>query len=128
MRKGQTNTVNLKYSQENAYNSLKFAVTSKPVLQLPDIDKMFILRTDTSGRGLGAALMQESGGILFPVTYARKKLTDRERKYSVIEREALAIVWEVKKFSLYLYGTKFTLQMDHGPLQFLKAAKLRVLE
>ncbi|GFR58487.1 zinc finger protein [Elysia marginata] len=123
VRKGQPNTVNWSDSQEKAYNSLKFAVTSKPVLQLPDINKRFILRTDASGRGLGAALMQESDDMLFPVAYASKKLTDREQKYSVIEREALAIVWGVKKFSLYLYGTKFTLLTDHGPLQFLKAAK-----
>ncbi|GFR77085.1 zinc finger protein [Elysia marginata] len=112
VRKGQPNTVNWTDSQEKAYNSLKFAVTSKQVLQLPDIDKRFILRIDASGRGLGAALLQESDGMLFPVAYASKKLTDREQKYSVIEREALAIVWGVKKFSLYLYGTKFTLQTE----------------
>ncbi|GFS10461.1 Pol polyprotein [Elysia marginata] len=76
--KGQPNTVNWGDSQEKVYNSLKFAVTSKPVLQLPDIDKRFILRTDASGRGLGAALMQESDGMLFPIAYASKKLTDRE--------------------------------------------------
>ncbi|GFR75367.1 zinc finger protein [Elysia marginata] len=175
VRKGQPNTVNWGDSQEKAYKSLKFAVTSKPVLQLPDIDKRFILRTDASGRELGTALMQESNGMLSPVAYASKKLTDRERKYSVIEREALAIVWDasgrglgtalmqesngmlslvaydskkltdrerkysvmereafaivwgVKKFSLYLYGTKFTLQTNHGPLQFLKAAKFESL-
>ncbi|GFO13239.1 Zinc finger protein [Plakobranchus ocellatus] len=80
-------------------------------------------KTDASDRGLGAALMQENEGTLFPVAYASKKLTDRERKYSVTEREALAIVWGVKKFSLYLYGTVFTLQTDHGALQFLNAAK-----
>ncbi|GFN94717.1 Zinc finger protein [Plakobranchus ocellatus] len=67
--------------------------------------------------------MQENEGTLFPVAYASKKLNDRERKYSVTEREALAIVWGVKKFSLHLYGTVFTLQTDHGALQFLNAAK-----
>ncbi|GFO36303.1 Zinc finger protein [Plakobranchus ocellatus] len=123
VRKGQPNIVNWGDSQERAYNSLKIAVTSKPVLQLPDVNKRFVLRTDASDRGLGAALMQESEGTLFPVAYASKKLTDRERKYSVTEREALAIVWGVKKFSLYLYGTVFTLQTDHGALQFLNAAK-----
>ncbi|GFO40412.1 Zinc finger protein [Plakobranchus ocellatus] len=121
--KGQPNIVNWDDSQERAYNSLKVAVTSKPVLQLPDVNKKFFLRTDASDRGLGAALMQENEGTLFPVAYASKKLTDRERKYSVTEREALAFVWGVKKFSLYLYGTVFTLQTDHGALQFLNAAK-----
>ncbi|GFO02230.1 Zinc finger protein [Plakobranchus ocellatus] len=123
VRKGQPNVVNWDDSQERAYNSLKVAVTSKPVLQLPDVNKKFVLRTDASDRGLGAALMQENEGTLFPVAYASKKLTDRERKYSVTEIEALAIVWGVKKFSLYLYGTVFTLQTDHGALQFLNAAK-----
>ncbi|GFO34298.1 Zinc finger protein [Plakobranchus ocellatus] len=123
VRKGQPNIMNWGDSQERAYNSLKVAVTSKPVLQMPDVNKRFVLRTDASNRGLGAALMQENEGTLFPVAYASKKLTDRERKYSVTEREALAIVWGVKKFSLYLYGTVFTLQADHGALQFLNAAK-----
>ncbi|GFO25446.1 Zinc finger protein [Plakobranchus ocellatus] len=118
VRKGQPNVVNWGDSQERAYNSLKVAVTSKPVLQLPDV-----LRTDASDRGLGAALMQDKKGTIFPVAYASKKFTDRERQYSVTEREALAIVWGVKKFSLYLFGTVFTLQTDHGALQFLNAAK-----
>ncbi|GFN82370.1 hypothetical protein PoB_000887600 [Plakobranchus ocellatus] len=123
VRKGQPNIVNWGNSWERAYNSLKVAVMSKPVLQLPDVNKKFVFRTDTSDRRLGPALMQENEGTLFPVAYASKKLTNRERKYSVTEREALAIVWGVKKFSLYLYGTMFTLQTDHGALQFLNAAK-----
>ncbi|GFO29427.1 Zinc finger protein [Plakobranchus ocellatus] len=123
VRKGQPNIVNWGDSQERAYNSLRVAVTSKPVLQLPNVNKRFVLRTDASDRGIVAALMQENEGTLFPIAYASKNLTDRERKYSVTEREAIAIVWGVKKFSLYLHGTLFTLQTDHGALQFLNAAK-----
>ncbi|GFO33610.1 Pol polyprotein [Plakobranchus ocellatus] len=89
VRKGQPNIMNWGDSQERAYNSLKVAVTSKPVLQLPDVNKKFVLRTDASDRGLGAALMQENEGTLFLVAYASKKLTDRERKYSVTESEEL---------------------------------------
>ncbi|GFO17740.1 Zinc finger protein [Plakobranchus ocellatus] len=50
VRKGQPNIVNWGDSQERAYNSLKVAVTSKPVLLLPDVNKKFILRTDASDR------------------------------------------------------------------------------
>ncbi|GFN90024.1 gypsy retrotransposon integrase-like protein 1 [Plakobranchus ocellatus] len=60
VRKGQPNIVNWGDSQERAYNSLKVAVTSKPVFQLPDVNKRFVLRTDASNRGFGAALMQEN--------------------------------------------------------------------
>ncbi|GFO13647.1 Pol polyprotein [Plakobranchus ocellatus] len=78
VHKGQPNIVNWGDSQERAYNSLRVAVTSNPVLQLPDVNKKFVLRTDASDRGLSAALTRENKGTLFPVAYASKKLTDRE--------------------------------------------------
>ncbi|GFO43366.1 Pol polyprotein [Plakobranchus ocellatus] len=64
---GQPNIVNWDDSQERAYNLLRVVVTSKPVLQLPDVNKRFVLRKDASDRGLGAAIMQENEGTLFPV-------------------------------------------------------------
>ena len=95
----------------------------RPILRLPDHDKTFILRTDASNCGLGAALMQEHEGRFFPIAYGRKKLTSAERKYSTIEKECLAIVWGVSKFRLHLAGKLFVLQTDHQPLTFLKDAK-----
>ena len=50
---------------------------------------------------------------MHPVFYASKKLIPREQNYSVGEREALAIIWAVKKFHRYLYGQHFTLESDH---------------
>ena len=55
-----------------------------------------------------------------PVFYASKKLIPREQNYSVGEREALAIIWVVKKFHCYLYGQHFTLESDHRPLEYLQ--------
>ena len=52
------------------------------------------------------------GGVKHPVFYASKKLIPREQNYSVGEREALAIIWAVKKFHRYLYGQHFTLESD----------------
>ena len=73
--------------------------------------------------GLGATLLQNRDGHIFPVAYASRKLLDREKRYSVMERECLGIVWGIKKFALYLYGKQFTLQTDHRPLEFLKVSK-----
>ena len=122
-KKGQPNHVRWGEPQEKAYDSLKQAIICKPILQLPDLSKGFVLRTDASDVGIGAALLQEVGEKFFPVAFASKKLLPREQRYSAIEKECLAIVWAVKKFSLYLYGRQFVLQTDHHPLQYLNAAK-----
>ncbi|GFN74007.1 Zinc finger protein [Plakobranchus ocellatus] len=94
VEKGQPNIVNWGDSQERAYNSLTVAVTFKPVLRSPDVNKKFVLRTDSSDHGLGAALMQKNEGTLFPVAYASKKLTDRERKYSMLREKLLLLCGE----------------------------------
>jgi hypothetical protein len=90
---------------------------------LPDTEDVFILRTDASDIGLGATLLQEKDSKLFPVAFASRKLLDREKRYSLMERECLGIVWRIKKFAMYLYGKEFILQTDHRPLQFLNASK-----
>ena len=109
--------------QERAYAALKKAVISRLILVLPDVNKEFVLRTDASDIGLGATLLQNRDGHIFPVAYASRKLLDREKRYFVMERECLGIVWGIKKFALYLYGKQFTLQTDHRPLEFLNVSK-----
>ena len=111
-RKGQPNKVVWGEPQERAYAALKKAVSSKPIPMLPDVNKEFVLRTDASDIGLGATLLQNRDGHIFPVAYASRKLLDREKRYSVVERECLGIVWGKKKFALYLYFyvKQFTLQ------------------
>ena len=87
------------------------------------MSKQFVLRTDASDEGIGAVLMQEREGKLFPVSYASKKLSSAERKYSTIEKECLGIIWGIRKFEAYLQGVKFVLQTDHRPLTFMNSAK-----
>ena len=122
-RKGQPNKIVWGKPQGRAYAALKKAVISKPILVLPDVHKEFILRTDASDIGLGATLLQNRDGHIFPVAYTSRKLLEWEKRYSVMERECLGIVWGIKKFALYLYGKQFTLQTDHRPLEFLKVSK-----
>ena len=82
------------------------------------------MRTDASEKGVGGELLQEYGDSLFPVAYVSKKLLDRERRYSVIERECLAIVFAIRKFEKYLYGKEFTLQTDHQPLAYIQRCQV----
>ena len=122
-KKGEPKKVRWQEPQEKAYTSLKTMLTSAPILRLPDVHKPFVLRTDASDVGLGAVLMQAYEGKLFPVSYASRKLLDREKNYSAIEKECLAVVWAIKKYLQYLYGVEFTLQTDHQPLVYINQAK-----
>ena len=56
--------------------------------------------------------------------YASRKLLPREQKYSVTEKECLALVWAVKKFHLFLYGREFLIETDHFPLASLTKCQL----
>ena len=112
-------------SQEESFKALKAHLGSSPILQLPNCDKPFYLRTDASNAGIGAVLLQENAetGDKFPVSYASRKLLPREKSYATVEKEALAIVWGIQKYEPYLYGREFVLQTDHQALTYLHRAK-----
>lgn len=105
------------------FDKLKSILAKDPVLKLPDLSIPFVLRTDSSGYGLGAVLFQYQNNKPFPVAYASKKLLERERRYSTIERECLAIVFGVTRFKYYLLGAEFILEIDHKPLVYLRNFK-----
>ena len=122
-KKGQPNKVRWQGEQENAFGALIKELSKSPILCLPEFDKQFILRTDATDDGIGAVLLQENGEYKLPIAYASKKLLDRDKRYSVIEKKCYAIVWAVKKFTCYLYGKEFVLEIDHRPLVKLNTAK-----
>lgn len=68
------------------------------------MDHELILRTDASDTALACVLMQEKNGMKHPLTFISRKLSDREKKYSIEERECLTIVWGIEKLNRYLYG------------------------
>ena len=79
-------------------------LTSFPILRSPDFDKKFVVMTDASEYGIGAALVQEFDGTLLPIEFASRKLQPRERHYSVVEKEGLALIFAIKRFDKYLFG------------------------
>lgn len=82
-------------------------------------DQPLILSVDASPVGLGAVISHEDGGQDKPVAFASRSLTAAERNYAQIDREALAIVFGVKRFHQYLYGRKFVLWTDNKPLSHI---------
>ena len=120
LKKYSSNTLTWTDLQKERMDLLKAKLSHPPILALPDYSKVFYLRTDASDTGLGAVLLQSHDGILKPIAYASRSLLDRERRYAVIEKECLSIVWAVEKFKTYLYGKEFILQTDQQPLTYLR--------
>ena len=124
LKKGEPNKIIWGASQELAFKSLKGCLIKSPILHLANLHKEFILRSDASDTGVGAVLLQEEAGQLFPVAYASKKLDKAQRNYAVIEKECYAIIWAVGKFEAFLAGAPFRIQTDHQPLACLKRSKI----
>ena len=123
-KKGQPNTVVWAEEHERAFNLLKSSIAQDPILRMPDFAKSFYLQTDASDRGAGGVLMQDFEGKKHPIAYFSCKFSDRQRRYSTVEKECLAVVMAIKRFQLYLYGTHFILETDHEPLTFIDRAKM----
>ncbi|KAL1251468.1 hypothetical protein QQF64_019264 [Cirrhinus molitorella] len=122
-RKGQPEKVVWTEENEEAFRRIKKALTSEPLLRAPDFNRPFLVQTDASDAGLGAALSQVQDGEEHPVVFISRKLTPAERKYAAVEKEALAIKWAVLELKYYLLGRRFTLLTDHAPLQWMSRAK-----
>ena len=75
-----------------------------------------VVSADSSKYGLGAVLCQKKDGEELPVVFASRTLNKAERNYSQTEKEALALVFALKKFHHYLWGHTFSLVTDHKPL------------
>lgn len=108
---------------EEAFLKLKSALVSAPVLTMPDYARPFSIACDASDVAIGAVLTQEVEGEEHPISYFSQKLSPSERKYSVTERECLAVIRAIEKFRGYIEGTKFTVFCDHAALSYLKTMK-----
>ena len=107
--------------EDKAVLALKAALTSAPVLLIPDSAKPYTLRTDASLYRVAAELLQEGPeGELHPVSFYSRKLTPAERNYDPRSAELLAIYDALRHWRCYLEGSKFQLvvQTDHQSLQY----------
>nr|GFA56992.1 reverse transcriptase domain-containing protein [Tanacetum cinerariifolium] len=101
--------------QEAAFPLLKQKLCSAPILALPEGSEDFIVYCDASNKGLGAVLMHREKVI----SYASHQLKIHEKNYTTHDLELRAVVFALKIWRHYLYGTKCTVFTNHKSLQHI---------
>ncbi|MES9879322.1 MAG: reverse transcriptase domain-containing protein [Sedimenticola sp.] len=110
---------------EQAFERLKVALTSTPVLAFPQESQgTFIVDADASNDALGSVLSQEQDGQERVIGYYSKCFNKAERRYCTTRKELLAVVSSIKHFHHYLYGRHFKVRSDHGSLRWLMNFKI----
>ncbi|GKB26615.1 putative reverse transcriptase domain-containing protein [Tanacetum coccineum] len=100
---------------EAAFQLLKQKLCSAPILALPEGSENFVVYCDASHKGLGAVLMQKEKVI----AYASRQLKIHEKNYTTHDLELGAVVFALKMWRHYLYGTKCVVFTDHKSLQHI---------
>lgn len=104
---------------KQAFDSLKKALTTAPVLIFPDFKETFYVTTDASEYAVGSILSQGAIPDDRPIQYFSKTLTAAQINYAVIHKEMLAIILSLEQFRHYLFGREFVVITDHKPLTSL---------
>jgi hypothetical protein len=103
-----------------AFQALKAAVTSAPVLALPDFARPFVVEGDASTYGFGAVLIQDK----HPITYFSRPVAPHHHSLAAYERELIGLVHAIRHWQPYLWGRRFTVRTDHYSLKFLLDQRL----
>ncbi|GJZ18673.1 putative reverse transcriptase domain-containing protein [Tanacetum coccineum] len=101
--------------QERAFQTLKDKLCNAPILALLDGPEGFLVYCDASGLGLGCVLMQRGKVI----AYTSRQLKIHEKNYTTHDLELGAVVFALKIWRHYLYGTKSVIYTDHESLQYI---------
>ena len=107
--------------QQAAFDALKAALCSAPILIIPDPKLPYTLNCDACDYAIGGTLQQDHGRGLQPVAYRSRKLTPAEMNYDVREKEFMALVDACSHWRHYLHSEQpFTLLSDHDSLKYHK--------
>ncbi|WVZ63880.1 hypothetical protein U9M48_013475 [Paspalum notatum var. saurae] len=106
-----------------AFIALKDAVTSAPVLAMPDFSKPFVVECDALSHGFSAVLVQDG----HPVAFFSRPVAPRHRALAAYERELIGLVQAVRHWRPYLWGRRFLVKTDHYSLKYLLDQRLATI-
>jgi hypothetical protein len=107
----------------NAFQILKKALISTPIIQPLDWSLRFEIMCDASDYAVGAVLGQTKDIKHNAISYASKTLSGPQLNYATTEKELLAVVFAIDKFRSYLVGAKVIVYTDHVALKYLLTKK-----
>jgi len=105
---------------QQAFDNLKQAMSTTPVLALPNFSQPFTVETDACDDGIGAVLLQNG----HPITFLSKALSRPHRSLSIYEKEFLALIMAVERWRPYLQLQEFIIKTDHKSLSYLSEQNL----
>ncbi|CAM8986894.1 unnamed protein product [Rhodiola kirilowii] len=106
-----------------AFDDLKVALTSAPIIQAPDWTQPFEIMCDASDYAVGAVLGQRKEKKPMVIHYASRTLDVAQRNYSTTKKELLAVIFALEKFCPYLLGSKIVVFSDHAAIRYLMMKK-----
>ena len=105
----------------NAFQDIKSAIANATLMHYPHPTKQFIIDCDAALEGLGAVLHQVGDDNKeYPICFASRSLKQNEKSWGITELEALAVVWALETFRLYIDSFKVLARTDHSPLLWIK--------
>jgi len=104
---------------KKAFDCLKHALTTTPIIQAPDWTAPFELMCDASNYALGVLLVQKIDKLPRVIYYASRTLDAAQENYTTTEKELLVIVFALEKFCSYFLGTRVIVYTDHATLKYL---------
>ncbi|KAK1679708.1 hypothetical protein QYE76_040556 [Lolium multiflorum] len=108
---------------KEAFETLKKALTTAPIVEPPDWNLPFEIMCDASDFAVGAVLGQRVNKKLNVIHYASKTLDAAQRNYATTEKELLAVVFACDKFRSYIVDSKVTIHTDHAAIRYLMTKK-----
>ncbi|GJV14756.1 putative mitochondrial protein [Tanacetum coccineum] len=121
--KGVATDPNKSSEAQTAFEELKLARPSVPVLQMPDFSKTFVIETDASRLGIGVVLQQDN----HPIAFLSKTLAPKHHTLSTYEKEFLSVIHALDKWRGYLLDRHFITKTDHFSLKYLLDQRITTL-